>query len=598
MVYLDDTNATYMLARLSQIRDSVDFCDVTFCVEGRRFPAHRVIMVASSQYFSGMFGANFRESSMQDVKIEAITAEAFEQIISHVYNSRVELTVDNVRNVYEAADMLQYDSVKTNATNFMNNQIRHDTCVDYLLVAKRYLLTELEKNSLVHILKHLEAVAQTAQFGDLPMAILKDILDSQELTCDENVVLEVLCNWLTDNPETTDNEKNELIDCVRIALLEREGLDILRTKEDILGEENIQRLQTQLLDFLVDSKEQPLKTGKFALPRGPTCLVVMGGISEQNRVGKNMAIFTMDHGSMTADPPEKYTLPLPFHSSNGQVVTVGNTMFLIGGKDHASGRKLNTIQKLDALTGLWVQLAPMKYARSGHVAVRLGDCILVIGGFGANGYLLKSVEEYNIAQNIWETKHDFPKRIANMAACTFLGKIYVSGGQLGENTHTLTDRMYSYVETRDIWICENQTKRPTSHHMMFEDNTKVFALGGSSLKPDGTIGVSHQVFSFHPVLSETGGLLELGRPRIDHFLPYNLTFFGGCYRDGFMYLVGGHGKRCSIPLNMCLQDIVLIYDCCTKVWTEHPLKLSQPRKESTCAAVILPYKMLRQLQTA
>ena len=59
-----------------------DLTDVTIVVEAATFPAHRVVLAAHSDYFYRMFTCGMTESRNEDVKIQGIEPEVFQQVSS------------------------------------------------------------------------------------------------------------------------------------------------------------------------------------------------------------------------------------------------------------------------------------------------------------------------------------------------------------------------------------------------------------------------------------------------------------------------------------------------------------------------------------
>ena len=74
-------------------------------------------------------------------------------------------------------------------------------------------------------------------------------------------------------------------------------------------------------------------------------------------------------------------------------------IYAIGGYDGT--KYLNSVEKLDIMRGVWVELAPMKHARCTLSAVPTPDCqfIYAIGGF--NGTALRVIERYSLVEDTW-----------------------------------------------------------------------------------------------------------------------------------------------------------------------------------------------------
>ncbi|NWR08404.1 KAISO regulator, partial [Paradoxornis webbianus] len=73
-----------LLQSLNEQRRCGLFCDVTVIVEGRKFPAHRNILSASSTYFHQLFSV-----AGQVVELRFVRAEIFGKILDYIYSSKI-----------------------------------------------------------------------------------------------------------------------------------------------------------------------------------------------------------------------------------------------------------------------------------------------------------------------------------------------------------------------------------------------------------------------------------------------------------------------------------------------------------------------------
>ncbi|KAJ6681354.1 ARM REPEAT PROTEIN INTERACTING WITH ABF2 [Salix koriyanagi] len=86
--------------------------DVTFLVEGKRFYAHRICLLASSDAFRAMFDGGYREKNAKDVEIPNIRWEVFELMMRFIYTGSVEVDIDIAQDLLRAADQYLLDGLK------------------------------------------------------------------------------------------------------------------------------------------------------------------------------------------------------------------------------------------------------------------------------------------------------------------------------------------------------------------------------------------------------------------------------------------------------------------------------------------------------
>ena len=107
---------TLDLDLLDSLRESKTLCDVTLIVEGVEFPAHKIVLAASSPYFQAMFTSCFKEKDESKQEIHGISSETFRIILNYIYTGkRLDINEHNEHNLeslLEAACFLQMNYLK------------------------------------------------------------------------------------------------------------------------------------------------------------------------------------------------------------------------------------------------------------------------------------------------------------------------------------------------------------------------------------------------------------------------------------------------------------------------------------------------------
>jgi hypothetical protein len=68
--------------------ESPELADVVLVVEGERFPAHRVMLAARSEYFRGLLLSGMQEGSgQQEIELGEVSARAFRVVLRHLYTA-------------------------------------------------------------------------------------------------------------------------------------------------------------------------------------------------------------------------------------------------------------------------------------------------------------------------------------------------------------------------------------------------------------------------------------------------------------------------------------------------------------------------------
>jgi speckle-type POZ protein len=69
--------------------NDMSLSDVILNVRGREFPAHKVILAARSKYFAAMFEHPMKEQSTNQIEIEDIKPEVFQELLRFIYTGRI-----------------------------------------------------------------------------------------------------------------------------------------------------------------------------------------------------------------------------------------------------------------------------------------------------------------------------------------------------------------------------------------------------------------------------------------------------------------------------------------------------------------------------
>lgn len=95
-----------------QYVNSSTLSDVTFLVQGKRFFAHRICLLASSDAFRAMFDGGYREKDARDIEIPNIRWDVFELMMRFIYTGSVEINRDVAQDLLRAADQYLLDGLK------------------------------------------------------------------------------------------------------------------------------------------------------------------------------------------------------------------------------------------------------------------------------------------------------------------------------------------------------------------------------------------------------------------------------------------------------------------------------------------------------
>ncbi|XP_066270695.1 uncharacterized protein [Branchiostoma lanceolatum] len=104
-----------------QRRAGTSACDATVKMEGRHFPAHKIVLCASSGYFETLFKAQTGET--REVELSGPTTKGFSAMLEMMYTSQLQISTANVMEVQVAASYLHVMDVVADCTRFLTTSL-------------------------------------------------------------------------------------------------------------------------------------------------------------------------------------------------------------------------------------------------------------------------------------------------------------------------------------------------------------------------------------------------------------------------------------------------------------------------------------------
>lgn len=212
----------------------------------------------------------------------------------------------------------------------------------------------------------------------------------------------------------------------------------------------------------------------------------------------------------------------------------------------------------------WELRTPLLQPRSRMAVARVGDRIFVIGGEGAKGEQLASVDAYDLRFNRWEPLASLPRPVANAAAAVLDDRIYLAGGSMNqgpegdESAHeqTVSNVLWRYSTADDSWQEVGTLPVPLAGAALVAARGALYLIGGWDgekmhaemwrLAPDDDANAPLPNWE---VLGQ-----QLGTAR---------AFLGAALLNDKIYVVGGYdGER---ELNLASA-----YDLASQEWSTLP----------------------------
>ena len=144
-IQMRQKHAMDMLALMHTMHQRRDLCDVVLQVQGKKIPAHRLVLAACSPYFHAMFTSELRECYEEVVTMKDMDPIAMEEIVNFAYTAKLNVNTDNVQAIMKAACVLQIEPVVNISCDFLKTQLHPSNCLGIRSFAESHGCFELQQ---------------------------------------------------------------------------------------------------------------------------------------------------------------------------------------------------------------------------------------------------------------------------------------------------------------------------------------------------------------------------------------------------------------------------------------------------------------------
>lgn len=123
---------TCLMDRLNEQRlFQPDLCDIDIVLvrQHSTFPAHKGVLAAYSPFFHSLF-AQSKQLRRVDLSLDALTSQGLQQILNFIYTSKLLVSSRTVRDVLNAATLLQMSDIAASCRELISSHSLRTTCTD------------------------------------------------------------------------------------------------------------------------------------------------------------------------------------------------------------------------------------------------------------------------------------------------------------------------------------------------------------------------------------------------------------------------------------------------------------------------------------
>ncbi|XP_072297257.1 actin-binding protein IPP-like [Eucyclogobius newberryi] len=549
--------ATHILEQMNKMRLRNDFCDVGLNVGGHVFRVHRLLLAASSPYFSALFSGGMRESEKEEIQILGVEKVVFEVLLDFIYTGLINVTVDNVQELMVAADMLQLTEVVSICGEFLKGHMDPSNCVGIFQFLEQIACMDMLEFTENYIHVHFLEVCTTEDFIGLLKDQLVRLLRSEELRIeDEYQVFTAAMDWVLRDLSKRKKYIVEVLEPVRFPLLSPQRL--LKYIEGIADFSLRVALQTLLKEYTEVAKSpkenkmySPLQSARMRPRRkARKYLYAIGGYTrlQGGRWSDSRALSCVER----FDTFNQYwTTVSSIHQARSGlgVAILEGMIYVVGGEKDSM--IFDCTERYDPVTKQWAAVASLNFPRCGVGICPCHGALYALGGW-VGSEIGKTMERYDPEENKWEVIGNMAVPRYYFGCCELQGFIYVIGGISDEGTELRSAEMYDPISRRWTALPVMVTRRAYVGVACL--NNCIYAVGGWN----EALGALETVEKYCPEEEKWIEVAPMSTPRAGVSVSAV---------NGFLYAVGGRAasRDFSAPVTV---DSVEIYDPHLDTWTE------------------------------
>lgn len=329
---------------LCDLLETDKFVDCILKIKDKEFPCHRLVLAASSPFFKAMFLSDLEESKKREIVLRDVEPGIMGMILRYLYTSDIDLTEQNVQDIFIVANMYQIPSIFSVCVSYLQEKMVLGNCLAIFRLGVLLDCSRLVLAARDFICERYQVVSRDQDFLQLGPSELALIITSDALNIvQEELVFESLMDWVKHDETNRVRELPELLHCVRFRLI---PLDYFKEKVE----------RHQYLRFNQDVKKdlelvkeahrgrlpQPKKLGEIEEDEDGYLPGILNNNPRFGMFEMDLILMISDTGTVAYDPvgnecfvvSESTDVP----KNHCSLVTGQNQVFVVGGMHYEEGK--------------------------------------------------------------------------------------------------------------------------------------------------------------------------------------------------------------------------------------------------------------------
>ncbi|XP_066573096.1 kelch-like protein 40b [Amia ocellicauda] len=454
---------------LNDLLETDKFIDCVLKVQDEEFPCHRLVLAACSPYFRAMFLSDMEESKKGEIVLEDVKPGIMAMLLKYIYTSEINVTEQNVQDIFAAANMFQIPSIFTVCVSFLQKRLGLSNCLAIFRLGLMLDCPRLAISARDFICDRFHLILRDQDFQQMSPTELAAIITTDSLNVEkEEVIFEALMKWAAHDKDNRIKVLPDLFDCVRFRLVPRDYFASKVEKHELVKSNPELLKKLQMVKDAYEGKLPEVKKAEDKVSEANGDVVkeeesLLPGILNDNlRFGmflKDLMFMVSATGAVAYDPAgnECYVASLSTRipKNHCSLVTKENQIFVCGGlfyNEEIQDDPLSSyFLQYDPLDSDWLGMPPLPSPRCLFGLGEGENSIFVIGGkeLKEGEKTLDSVMIYDRQSFKWGESDPLPYAVYGHVTVSHNGLVYVIGGK-GDNKKCLK-KVYVYNPKKFEW---------------------------------------------------------------------------------------------------------------------------------------------------
>lgn len=434
---------------LCDLLENEKFVDCVLKIQDREFPCHRLVLAASSPFFKAMFLSDLEESKKKEIVLKDVEPGVMAMILRYIYTSDINLTEQNVQDIFMVANMYQIPSIFSVCVSYLQEKLVLGNCLAIFRLGLLLDCPRLAVTAREFICERYQLIVRDQDFHQLGPSELAAIITSDALNVErEEVVFESLMDWVNYDKDDRLKDLPDLLHCVRFRLMPEdyfrkkvESHKLIQSHPDIKKDLRlIKDAQKGILPKPEKNKDK--KSEAQAEEEDDEEGLLPGILNDNPRFGMfetDLILLISDTGTVAYDPvgnecfvaSESTEIP----KNHCSLVTQENQVFVAGGLLHNEDNKDEPFSsyflQFDPVSSEWLGMPSLPNPRCLFGLTEAENSIFVVGGkeLKEGERVLDSVMIYDRQSFKWGESDPLPYTVYGHGTVSHKGLVYVIGGK-------------------------------------------------------------------------------------------------------------------------------------------------------------------------